>query len=170
MKRQARQGSGMGGAHRSVGQDEWITPKFILDALGPFDLDPCCAVDQPWATAAKAFTIEDDGLSQIWLGSVWMNPPYGRATGTWLDRLSQHGDGVALIFARTETRMFVDHVWSEADGLLFLHGRLWFHHTSGERACANSGAPSVLVAYGDSAVQRLRDCGLPGSLVLDWRK
>ena len=32
----------------------WITPPWILRALGPFDLDPCAADQQPWPTAAFA--------------------------------------------------------------------------------------------------------------------
>ncbi len=61
--------------------------------------------------------------------------------------------------------MFFDHVWNRADGLLFLNGRLYFHHVTGERACANSGAPSVLVAYGRSNAELLRQCGIPGAWV-----
>jgi hypothetical protein len=48
-------------------------------------------------------------------------------------------------------------VWSKADGLLFLHGRLHFHYPDGTRAAANSGAPSVLVAYGQRDAQILAD-------------
>lgn len=168
MSRTNRHGTGMGGAHRSKGGDEWITPRFVLDALGPFDLDPCAAEDQPWRTATTQWTVNDDGLSRPWAGSVWLNPPYGKATGTWLSRLKAHGDGVALIFARTETTMFVKEAWGGADSMLFLHGRLWFHHVDGQRARANSGAPSVLLAYGESASCRLRTCGLAGSLVPSW--
>ena len=36
-------------------------------------------------------------------------------------------DGIALIFARTETEGFVREVWGKADAVLFLHGRLNFH-------------------------------------------
>ncbi len=35
-----------------------------------------------------------------------------------------------------------------ARALLFLRGRVVFHRANGERASANAGAPSVLVAYG----------------------
>jgi hypothetical protein len=31
--------------------NDWLTPRYILHALGKFDLDPCAAPDQPWATA-----------------------------------------------------------------------------------------------------------------------
>lgn len=155
------------GSHQSANalKDEWLTPPNIIQALGQFDLDPCSPIDRPWNTAAKHLTIKDNGLAQAWHGRVWLNPPYGAATAKWLDRLADHGNGIALIFARTETRMFFDHVWRKADGLLFIEGRLHFHHVDGSRAAANSGAPSVLVAYGHGNADTLRTCSLAGHYV-----
>jgi len=61
--------------------------------------------------------------------------------------------------------MFFDHVWPKASGILFLEGRLYFHHVTGERAAANAGAPSVLVAYGNDNAAALKACGLPGRFI-----
>lgn len=153
-----------------MGTDIWLTPRHILDALGPFDLDPCSAPDPTlWPTAHQHYTLPTDGLSEPWHGRVWLNPPYGQHAWVWLDRLADHGRGTALIFARTETAGSVEQVWQKADALLFLHGRLHFHRPDGTRAEANSGAPSVLIAYGDEDVERLRFSGLDGSLVWGWR-
>lgn len=137
--------------------DSWITPAWMIERLGPFDLDPCACTPQPWPTAERMITESEDGLAKKWSGFVWMNPPYGRALGTWLDRLAQHGSGIALVFARTDTRAFHDHVWPKAHALLFLRGRLTFHLPSGESAPKghNSGGPSVLIAYGSDAKSRL---------------
>lgn len=52
-----------------------------------------------------------------------------------------------------------------APAVLFLHGRPHFHRIDGSRGAANSGAPICLVGYGIEAVDRLRNCGLAGSLV-----
>lgn len=147
--------------------DAWLTPPNILADLGPFDLDPCASVEPPWRTAERTLTIDDDGLVQPWgTGLVWLNPPYGPATWRWLEKLWCHPDGgIALIFARTETRGFVEQVWNRATSLLFLHGRLHFHHADGTRAKANAGAPSVLVAYGDRASSRLHRSRLSGTFV-----
>lgn len=101
---------------------------------------------------------------------VWLNPPYGAKAWVWLSKLAEHGKGIGLIFARTETAGFIDQVWGKADALLFLHGRLTFHHVGGETARANSGGPSVLVAYGTEAVERLANCGLDGSLIRMWER
>lgn len=148
--------------------DVWLTPPEIIKAVGPFHLDPCAAVDQPWRTAKVQYTILDDGLAQRWRGLVWCNPPFGPDAGMWLERCAQHGNAVALVPARTETRWFVQNIWHRADAVLFLHGRPHFYHPDGTRGSANSGAPICLVAYGRIAVDRLRACDLPGSLVEAW--
>ncbi len=158
------------GGHQSAAmlKDEWLTPPHIVKALGLFDLDPCAPHEsrRPWDMASRHYSAEDDGLSQPWEGRVWCNPPYGLEAAKWLDRLANHGNGIALIFARTETAMFFEHVWGKADAVLFLRGRLHFHHVDGARAAANAGAPSVLVAYGEHNVQALRDSGIDGQLCL----
>ena len=154
--------------HRGA-SDSWITPKPIIDALGPFDLDPCQCVPQPWPCATRSYSLPDDGLLLPWSGRVWLNPPYGPATFSWMNRLAEHGKGTALIFARTETEMFVKCVWQRATALLFLHGRLHFHYPDGRRAKGNSGGPSVLVAYGDCDANRLLGAtGLDGSFMEGW--
>jgi len=149
-----------------MGTDEWLTPPEILAALGPFDLDPCSPHEsrRPWATAAKHYCKEDDGLSQEWHGRVWMNPPFGREATKWMRKLAAHGNGIALIPARTETAMFFESVWGAADAVLFLQGRPHFHRADGSRAAFNSGAPICLVAYGLANVAALERSGL-GQLV-----
>lgn len=155
----------------TVDTDRWLTPRWVLDALGAFDLDPCGAPG--WNTATEVWTPEEvgDGLSMPWRGRVWMNPPYGSASTAWLQQLAAHGTGTALIFARTDTAAWHDWVFPYADVALFLRGRLSFvrpdrmdqpGRLSGE---GNSGAPSVLLAYGRNDVEHLRMSGLPGHLV-----
>lgn len=156
------------GSHQSTSAitHVWLTPKWILDDLGPFKLDPCAAPDpKPWPTAEIHYTAPNqDGLALPWFGRVWCNPPYGNAAASWLRRLAQHGQGTALIFARTETKAFADWVFEQADALLFLEKRLHFCDRQGEPAKRNSGAPSVLVAYGAKDAEILLDGGLTGRL------
>jgi hypothetical protein len=140
--------------------DEWLTPPEILSALGEFDLDPCAPVSPPWLTARVHFDKNIDGLEQPWAGRVWLNPPFGREAVKWLRKLVQHGNGIALIPARTETAMFYECVWNVADAVCFLKGRPHFHYVTGERAKANSGAPIVLIAYGQHNADALRRADL----------
>ena len=135
--------------------DEWLTPPEIMAPLGVFDLDPCAPIVRPWDTAAKHYTVTDDGLAQTWTGRVWCNPPFGREAVKWLRRMAEHGNGIALIPARTETAMFYETVWGQADAVLFLKGRPHFHRVDGSRAAFNSGAPICLVAYGRSNARAL---------------
>jgi DNA N-6-adenine-methyltransferase (Dam) len=156
------------GGHQSASMitDTWLTPPHILAALGDFDLDPCAAPDpKPWPTAKVHYTLPTDGLSQRWLGRVWLNPPYSREAVKWLQKLALHGTGTALVFARTETSWFVETIWKAATAVLFLHGRLHFHHADGVRAAANAGAPSCLVAFGSTDADLLAESGLPGTFV-----
>lgn len=152
--------------------DVWLTPPQIIAAVGPFDLDPCAApIPRPWDTAASHITLPADGLAAEWpSGSfVWCNPPFGPEAGSWLDRMADHGHGIALVPARTETRWFVRSVWQRAYGVLFLHGRPRFHRPDGTQGSSNSGAPICLVAYGAIAHDRLYSSGLAGSLVSMWK-
>ena len=159
---------GVGGHHLPYQgkTDEWLTPPTIISALGEFDLDPCSPINRPWSTAKNHFTVENDGLKQEWQGRVWLNPPYGPETGKWLKKLAEHGNGIALVFARTETEMFHKWGWEKASGMLFLRGRIHFHFVDGSRARFNAGAPSVLIGYGQQNVESLRQSDIEGKLVI----
>ena len=153
--------------------NDWITPRHILEALGPFDLDPCACTPQPWPTASDMLyspiglavfrKLVERGYSK----RIWMNPPYGTAIRDWMRVMADCNHGTALVFARTETAWFCESVWGKASALLFLHGRLFFHYPDGRKAEANSGGPSVLVAYGAQDAEMLRLCNLKGSLVTE---
>lgn len=151
------------GSHQSAAAKTttWLTPPHVIEALGSFDLDPCAAPG--WKTADRHIILPEDGLAADWRGRVWLNPPYGSEAWAWLEKLAAHGSGTALIFARTETAGFVREVWGKATAVKFLHGRLFFHYPDGTVARANSGAPSVLVAYGEADAESLRRSLLPGT-------
>lgn len=130
----------------TANNDQWLTPPWIIETLGLFDLDPCAPVNRPWDTAKEHFTKFDDGLSKPWHGRIWLNPPYGRETFKWIAKLAEHRNGIALIFARTETRGFHNYVWNKADSIFFFRGRLSFYKVTGEKGGA-ANAPSCLVSY-----------------------
>ena len=147
------------------GKDEWLTPPEIIKALGDFDLDPSSPVKRPWPTAARHYTVHDNGLMKPWSGRVWMNPPYGKECIRFMRRLADHGTGIALICARTETAMFFETVWNKADAIFFFKGRLTFHHVTGKPSDNCIGAPSCLVAYGANNVAAIRQSKLEGKLL-----
>lgn len=147
------------------GSEVWLTPPYILEALGKFDLDPCSPIERPWNTARKHYTIIDNGLIKPWAGRVWCNPPYGNKTESWLSRLAEHDNGIALIFARTDTRNFFNNVWARAKAIMFLKGRVIFYNGGGKKAYTDGGAPSCLIAYGDNNVKALYESGLEGKIL-----
>lgn len=140
---------------------EWLTPPELVKKLGEFDLDPCSPVEAPFLHAEHNFTILDDGLNRGWFGRVYLNPPYGRGMELWIEKLKTHGDGIALIFARTETRLFFQHIWNDADAVLFVKGRIKFYHVTGIQG-GTPGAPSVFIAYGKENAKALKNSGIEG--------
>lgn len=151
----------IGGHHRALKRgvgDDWVTPPAVIDALGPFDLDPACPDHMPWPTASTMWA--SGGLERPWHGLVWLNPPYS-SVGEWMTKLADHGNGIAMIFARVETSWWFDAVWGRATAIAFPKGRFTFHYPDGSRPVGNSGAPSAFVAYGNRAAAQLQ-AGLSG--------
>lgn len=60
------------GSHTKPNQGDtntWLTPEYIIKALGPFDLDPCAAPSpRPWPTAKFHIELPEDGLAASWSG------------------------------------------------------------------------------------------------------
>lgn len=165
--------TGFGGAHPHSpvegGTDEWWTPPEVFEALGiSFDLDPCAPPSPaaPWLPVARRLTRADDGLALPWVGRVWLNPPYGKQAGLWVRRLAEHGDGIALVFSRTDVRWWHDAV-PRATAICFIRGRLTFVAGAGQSAPGNSGGPSALVAFGDICAAAVAASGL-GLTYFTW--
>lgn len=122
------------------------------------DVDPCAPLRQPWPTARRCLTVHDDGLAHAWDRKefFFVNPPYGRECPTWMARAANHGNGLVLVFARTETRMRHESVLRHPNpsAVFFFEGRLRFATTTGEEV-GSAGAPSAPVAYGAKAKRAL---------------
>ena len=122
--------------------DNWMTPLEIINKLGAFDLDPCGDVRHKTANTIYP----SNGLSSDWFGRVWLNPPYS-SVGSWLEKLAQHGSGVALVFARTDTK-WAQKILPITDSVFFLSGRIKFQ--SFERDVrGTAGAPSMFLSFGE---------------------
>ena len=152
-----------GFTHDSVANKtvDWYTPAYVIDTLrncgAHFTLDPCApAGGVPWLNIPKSYSLDDDGLAQSWaFESVWLNPPYGRNTPVWLGKMQEHGDGIALVFARTDCGWFHE-TTKKASAVLFLKGRIKFVDGLGKTAGNGAGAGSMLIAYGVSNAEALR--------------
>ncbi|MHB0965324.1 MAG: DNA N-6-adenine-methyltransferase [Bellilinea sp.] len=135
---------------------DWYTPPWVFQRLGlEFDLDPCQPPDGiAWIPAKQRYSLHDDGLIQPWNGRVWLNPPYGKHTPAWLERMHRHRNGVALVFARTDCAWFHDFI-VKADAILFLRGRIKFVDGLGITGGSGAGSGSMLVAWGRENVNAL---------------
>ena len=107
--------------------DQWATPQDFFDKLNKefgFTLDVCAL---PENTKCNAYyTPEIDGLSQMWHGTCWCNPPYGRGIGAWIKKASEaKATVVCLVPARTDTAWWHDYAM-KADDIRFIRGRLKF--------------------------------------------
>lgn len=130
------------GLHFSSTATEWETPPalyFALDDEFRFDLDPAATHENRKCeryyiapeTRAKGW-VSGGGLDLIWDGRVFLNPPYGREIGEWVEKafsetvvLKHCPIAVCLLPARTDTRWFHDWCWS-ANHIRFIKGRIQF--------------------------------------------
>lgn len=146
--------------------DEWFTPPSVFEALGlTFDLDPAAPPGGvPWIPADRHFSKREDGLAQAWRGRAWVNPPYGRATHRWLGKLAAHGDGLTLVYSRTDTAWF-QRIAVKASALCFIRGRLRFHRPDGTPG-DTAPSPSLLVAFGLPCAIALAESGLGRTLIV----
>jgi hypothetical protein len=140
--------------------DDWHTPPHIVEALGlEFDLDPCGPPGGvPWLPVRRTISLPDDGLAMPWEGRVWLNPPYSNPA-PWMERMALHGNGVALIFNRSDTSWYQQ--WVPAGSALCqVAGRLRFHRPGEGPSKEPAPAPSVLVSYGEECAAAVLGCGL----------
>ena len=114
----------------SSNTDQWATPQEFFDRLNRvfrFETDVCALPEN--AKCARFFSPEMDGLKQDWQGVCWMNPPYGREIGKWVEKAfrSAKENGatvVCLLPARVDTRWW--HDFCAHGEFLFVKGRLKF--------------------------------------------
>lgn len=158
--------------HKRIGDKvEWLTPPRILKPLGRFNLDPAAPCPPRWQdTADEHYDCTQNGLLLPWRGRVWLNPPFGNDAHQWLAKMRMHGNGILLIPARTETKMFFEHVWPCAHGILFIRGRVNFHHADGTPGKVALNAPVCLVAYGRENAEVLARSDLGKFIPLSPRK
>ncbi len=144
----------------SSATDLWSTPQDFFDRLNEefgFVLD--VAANASNYKCPQYFTKDSDGLSRNWAawvrnialaaedisqGSIWMNPPYGREIGKWVQKAyeeSQKGcTVVCLLPARTDTKWFQDYCLKGE--CRFVRGRLKFGNAKN-----SAPFPSVVVVF-----------------------
>jgi site-specific DNA-methyltransferase (adenine-specific) len=140
----------------SSSKHDWQTPERVLDLVrqvGPIALDPCTTAENP-CDARVCFVPPADGLALQWSweinadGVIYVNPPYGRAIGAWVDKCvleaGYAGQIILLVPARPDTAWY-DVAKQGANALCEVRGRLRF-----KGADAGAPFPSALFYWGTS--------------------
>jgi len=87
-----------------------------------------------------------------------------------MSKFAEHKRGIALIFARTDTKGFHGRVFNTAGLIYLLKGRVKFHREDG--LCPKNGptAPSCLIAHTPEGAQAILDSGLPGFAMVPYSR
>ena len=158
------------------GNNEWYTPAEIVEAaravLGDIDLDPASTEDANEIINAHAYyTAEQNGLTQPWIGRVWLNPPYsseliGRFASKLHEEVKNGNVKTACVLTNnaTETEWFL-RLAEVASAVCFPRGRIRFWST--ERG---TGAPlqgQAILYVGEDTAAFCREFGAIGTI---WTK
>lgn len=104
-------------------------------------------------------------LYKIGGGEFGLIPPYSRPLiEQFVKRLAEHGNGIALLFNRCDSKMFQDVIFKKATAMKFLRNRIRFFRPDGTRG-DSPGCGSVLIAFGWENAEILRNCSLQGKYV-----
>ncbi len=125
----------------------WETPQWLFNKLDKefnFTLDVCALPET--AKCKNYYTPQIDGLKQDWEDNIcWMNPPYGREIGVWIEKAYNESlkgaTVVCLIPSRTDTKYWHDYCM-KASEIRFIKGRLKFGNSKN-----SAPFPSAIVIF-----------------------
>ena len=127
----------------NTGENEWYTPPQYIEAalavMGSIDLDPAsCELANRTVKATNFFTKEDCGLDHVWLGNVWLNPPYAQPLiGQFAEKITAEVEfgnakqACVLVNNATETAWF-QRMMEQASAVCFPTGRVRFLDQDGK--------------------------------------
>jgi phage N-6-adenine-methyltransferase len=142
---------------------DYATPKPFYDALDSvFHFDTDLAASPENALCPQYFTEDDDSLKQLWRGTCWLNPPYGRALPKFVAKAAAEASVgynntiVMLIPARPDRLWWDEHIWSRQRStyrdycvdVCFVRGRLRFGAETNQ-----APFPSAVVVFSRSGMK-----------------
>ena len=131
---------------------DWETPQDFFDELNKefnFQLDVCS--DGKNYKVLPTYTKLNNAFDNNWNndscgGWKWMNPPYGREIGKWVERASRERGVVALLPARTDTKYFHKYIYKQPNTeIRFIKGRLKFKRK--QKISGSAPFPSMIVIF-----------------------
>jgi hypothetical protein len=144
-----------------IDRDTWCTPRWITEAIGTFDLDPC-SNERSTVSARTTMSLERgcDGLAHAedvepdW--RVFVNPPYSDVP-PWIAAYG-HTRFVFLLKLDTSTRWFAD-LFARTQLILIPRKRIQFDPPPGvppERAIAQQFPHALFYARAEDATPEIR--------------
>jgi hypothetical protein len=137
--------------------DHLQTPEWVYKSLGHIDLDPCASPDTRIGARNYALERGEDGLQLPWEGFVYCNPPFSQKQ-VWAEKCVQHNNGILILPERGSAPWFAPlaqkagRYWVMGQKINFLGGP------------SSNNLGSVLFLFGELALLRVLNSGLPGHL------
>lgn len=136
--------------HFSSKKHDRGTPWDFFDVVNEeFELDLDVCANDFNAKLPRFISPEQDAFKVDWNGRCWMNPPYGREIGKWMERAFRQAAYnprceiiCCLVPSRTDTVWWHQWVMQRAYQVRFIKGRLVF-----DEEPASAPFPSALVIY-----------------------
>ena len=135
--------------------DNLRTPKWIIEALGKFTLDPCAGEFTNIGLVNWWYGRSQNGLEYDWFGCVYCNPPFSEKE-PWIKKMIEHNNGILLLPERGSAPWFGP--LAEKCGKYFVMGKKI--NFDGGPSSNNIG--SVLFPFGDEAIEKIANSNLPG--------
>src|SRR6266550_2539632 len=138
--------------HRAqgTGENEWYTPSKYIElarvVLGSISLDPASSAKAQAIIKAKVFfSVQDDGLSKAWNGTVWLNPPYTQPDiSNFASKMVSEYRRGKIESAIMLTHNYTDTTWfhelaKAAHAICFTRGRIKFVDAYGNDCAPTQG-------------------------------
>ncbi len=138
--------------------DRLKTPELVYSRLGKVDLDPCAGLDTNIGSVNWTIDRGENGLERKWFGFVYCNPPFSQKE-EWAEKMQEHGAGILILPERGSAPWFgllaasAGHYWVMGKKINFVGGP------------SSNNLGSCLFLFGEEAVTRLEESGLPGHRV-----
>lgn len=125
-----------------ISSNDWYTPIWLIEAaravMGRIDTDPAsCTKANQIVKADRFFSEQEDGLSRMWWGRVWLNPPYSMPLiEKFTDRFIEEWEGwdkgtvsQACVLTRNATEtQWCQQLLRRCDRFCLLNKRVSFWH------------------------------------------
>lgn len=141
-------------------RDTWVTPKWMSDAIGRWDLDPC-ANERSHIVADRTFRLDrgQDGLVLARFVSrstrTWINPPYSRGQVIQWVEAYQHARFCFLVRLDFSTA-WIEKLIAYSSLLLVPRQRVNFEPPPGVRAGSNAFPHGLFFKHADDATADIR--------------